>query len=194
MTWLCDIAGKTGKSLFTDMLEENPQYGCLVLILDSYRSFKYTSAKLISDYIDQKGNLPNALIMDTPRDEESKYLHEIYGVLEEINNGRLYGSFHGKIINRKMARGIPIIVFSNSPPITRSLSKDRWDIKALYRTVDGKDVYVQNAKITSNVLSISNNTLTWRNLVETQQYEKESDLKSDSILFKSTIQLFCNVF
>ena len=27
-----------------------------------------------------------------------------------------------------MARGIPIIVFSNSPPITRSLSKDRWDI------------------------------------------------------------------
>ena len=56
ITWLFDIAGNIGKSLFTDMLEENLQYGCLALILDLYRSFKYTSVKLISDYIDQKVN------------------------------------------------------------------------------------------------------------------------------------------
>lgn len=31
-------------------------------------------------------NLIKMLLINAPRDEESKYLHEIYGVLEEIEN------------------------------------------------------------------------------------------------------------
>jgi len=144
IVWLCDMCGNTGKSIFTDILEEHPKYECLTLMIDSYRSFKYTSARLISNYIDKKGKPPKAFLIDAPRDEESKYLHEIYGVLEEINNGRLFASFHGKIIKTRIPRGIPIIIFSNSPPIFHALSHDQWDIKALYCTIDNSDVYVQN--------------------------------------------------
>ena len=80
IVWLCDMCGNTGKSIFTDILEEHPKYECLTLMIDSYRSFKYTSARLISNYIDKKGKPPKAFLIDAPRDEESKYLHEIYGV------------------------------------------------------------------------------------------------------------------
>lgn len=190
ITWLCDLSGNVGKSMFTDILEEHPQYECLILMIDSYRSFKYTSARLISNYIDKKGRPPKAFLIDAPRDEESKYLHEIYGVLEEINNGRLYASFHGKIIKARIPRGIPIIIFSNSPPIFRALSNDRWDIKALYRTIDNCDVYVQNAKISSVIQKITYYSITWNNIIETLPYELESDSKSDKMLFDMYTQNF----
>ena len=78
------MCGNVDKIIFTDILEEHPEYECLTLMIDSYRSFKYTSARLISNYIDKKGKPPKAFLIDAPRDEESKYLHEIYGLLEEI--------------------------------------------------------------------------------------------------------------
>lgn len=138
---------------------------------------------MIVDHIETYGKPPSAIIIDAPRDEETKFLHDIYGVLEELNNGRLDGTFGGKTIKKRMPRGIPIIVFSNAPPITRAMSEDRWDIKALYRTTDGKDIYAQNARVSSNVKSILNNSITWQNVVETVEYEKEGDTKSDKLLF-----------
>ena len=124
---------------------------------------------------------------------ESKYLHEIYGVLEEINNGRLFASFHGKIIKTRIPRGIPIIIFSNSPPIFHALSRDRWDIKALYRTIDDSDVYVQNAKIGCIIQKITYHSITWNTVVETIPYTLESDSKSDKILFDMYTQNFIDM-
>lgn len=173
ITWLVDIAGKTGKSLFADLLEIDPECGCIILQLDYYRAFKYSSALTISNYISKTGQNPKAIVIDAPRDEEIKFLHEIYGVLEEINNGRLFGSFGGRTIKQRMPRGIPIIVFSNSPPVTSALSFDRWDIKALYRTVDNKEVYVQDAKVSCNVHDVANNTVTWQNFIETVPWDEE---------------------
>lgn len=49
INWLCDLWGNAGKSIFTDILKEHLQYRCLTLIIDSYRSFKYTSTKVISN-------------------------------------------------------------------------------------------------------------------------------------------------
>ena len=31
IVWLCDMCGNTGKSIFTDILEEHPKYECLTL-------------------------------------------------------------------------------------------------------------------------------------------------------------------
>ena len=46
-------------------------------MIDSYRSFKYTSARLISNYIDKNGKPPKAFLIDAPRDEESKFLQAL---------------------------------------------------------------------------------------------------------------------
>lgn len=185
VTWIVDMAGNTGKSLFNDLLELDPQYGCISLPLDYHRSFKYQSAKLISNFVKTRGHAPKAILIDAPRDEESKYLHEIYGVLEDLNNGRLYGSFQGNLIKERIRRGIPIFVFTNSPPIVSSLSEDRWDIKALYRTTDDKDVYIQDARVSSNVKRVRHNIVTWQNVTETMgiEYAGVEHSKSDNMLF-----------
>lgn len=96
----------------------------------------------------------------------------------------------GKIIKARIPRGIPIIIFSNSPPIFRALSNDRCDIKALYRTIDNFDVYVQNAKISSIIQKITYYSITWNNIIETLPYELESDSKSDKMLFDMYTQNF----
>lgn len=183
ITWIVDMAGNTGKSVLNDLLELDPSYNCILLPIDYSRSFKYIAVNLICEFIDNKGVPPNAILIDAPRDEESRYLHEIYGVLEELNNGRLFASFQGKTIKKRMRRGIPVIVFSNSPPITSSLSNDRLDIKALYRTVDETDVYIQNATVSSNVDMTNSNTITWQNFTETTVVEDtSSELLSDTLL------------
>lgn len=56
--------------------------------------------------------------------------------------------------------------------IFRALSSDRWHIKALYRTLDGKDAYAQNAKIISIIENVNNSSICWKNLIETYPYEK----------------------
>ena len=183
ITWIVDLAGDAGKSIFTDILDVDPTLGCVLLNLDYYRSFRYSSALAISEHIKRYGN-PGAIIIDAPRNEENMYLHEIYAVLEEINNGRLFGSFQGKTIKERMPRGIPVIVFTNSPPIVSALSGDRWDIKALYRTVDGKDVFIQDAQVSSNVHDVNNHTITWQNLAETVHWgDRRCETESDNMLF-----------
>lgn len=36
------------------------------------------------------GKPPKVFLIEAPRDEESKYLHEIYGILKEIDNSDVY--------------------------------------------------------------------------------------------------------
>lgn len=83
------------------------------------------------------------LMIDVPRDEETRLLHEIYGTLQNLNNGRVEDFFVSCRINFRTRRGIKIIVISNSPPVLKSLSNDRWQIKAIFKSVNGKDRIVQ---------------------------------------------------
>jgi len=171
LKWIVDIAGDAGKSVYVDILERTPEVKALRIPIDSYRSFKYYSAKQISDYKKKHGP-PDVILIDAPRDEESKFLHDIYGVLEEINNGRLEGQFGGKSVKDAMPRKIPIIVFSNSPPIVGALSTDRWDIMALYNYIGDlekdKDVYIQKAVVSSNVNDVIGSTIYWQNFTKTE--------------------------
>jgi hypothetical protein len=182
--WIVDIEGNTGKSSFSDVLELDKRYNCLMLSLDHYRSFKYSSAKQILNFINENHRPPSALIIDAPRDEETKFLHESYGVLEELNNGRLFATFQGKSIKERMPRGIPIIVFCNCAPQLSSLSKDRWDVKALFRSVDKKDIYIQSAKVLTEIKSSSNNSVTWETGLEIfWEPTSDSEKVSDKMLF-----------
>lgn len=63
--------------------------GVCRLSIDYNRSFKYLAAHDIKDYIEKFNAEPSVLILmiDAPRDKETKYLHEIYWTLEELNNG-----------------------------------------------------------------------------------------------------------
>ena len=182
--WITDIAGNSGKSLMTDVLEMDPNLGVCRISLDYSRAFKYLAALDIKTYVEQRGSEPNLLIIDAPRDEESKFLHEIYGTLEEINNGRVEGFFSGSRIKMRIQRNIPIIVISNAPPVLKAFSRDRWDIKAIYETVDGNDRFIQNAKAYSNINSVTGNIITWTNVVETVPYipNEVIEFESDQLL------------
>lgn len=129
--WITDIAGNSGKSLLIDVLEMDPTYGVCRLSIDYSRSFKYLAAIDIKTFIEMRGIQSRLIMIDSPRDEENKFLHEIYGTLEEINNGRVEGFFSGSRIKIRIRRNIPIGVISNSPPVLKSFSSDRWDIKAI---------------------------------------------------------------
>ena len=96
--------------------------GVCRLSIDYNRSFKYLAAYDIKNYIEKFNTEPSVLMIDAPQDEETKFLHEIYGTLEELNNGRVEGFFGGCRIKFRIKRGIKIIVMSNSPPVLKSLS------------------------------------------------------------------------
>lgn len=182
ITWLVDIVGNSGKSIFTDLQELNPIMGVCRLSIDYSRSFKYLAAYDIKNYMEKFNAEPSVLIMDAPRDEETKYLHEIYGTLEELNNGRVEGFFGGQRIKFRIRRGIKIIVISNSPPVLKSLSSDRWDIKAIFVSVDGKDRLVQQAKVSSNIISVTPPFCTWQTITETVLPTNMPNSKSGQLL------------
>ena len=87
-----------------------------------------------------------------------------------MNNGRVEGFFAGRRIKFRIRRGIKIIVISNSPPVLKSLSNDRWQIKAIFKSVDGKDRIVQQAKVSSRIISVVRPFCTWQNVTETKIY------------------------
>lgn len=82
-------------------------------------------------------------MINAPRDEETRFLHEIYGTLEELNNGRVKCFFASRCIKFRIRRDRKIIVSSNLSPILKSLSNDRWQIKAIFKSVDGNNRIVQ---------------------------------------------------
>ena len=156
--------------------------GVCRLSIDYNRSFKYLAAYDIKNYIEKFNAEPSVLMIDAPRDEETKYLHEIYGTLEELNNGRVEGFFAGRRIKFRIRRGIKIIVISNSPPVLKSLSSDRWQIKAIFKSVDGKDRLVQQAKVSSNIISVTPPFCTWQTVTETVLPSNIPDSKSGQLL------------
>lgn len=190
--WLTCVSGCSGKSLLTDVLELDPTYGVCRLTLDYNRSFKFISAVDIKSYIDTHGGSePKCFVIDAPRDQENHYLHDIYSVLEEISNGRVEGSFSGRRIKIRIRRNIPIIVFSNSAPLLRSLSFDRWDIKAIFPV--GNDFFLQNAQIHSVILNAAQNLVTWHNIVETVpiSYNSTDNLSELDQMLLDMYQKYC---
>ena len=105
--------------------------------------------------------------------------------MEEINNGRLEGSFGGKQIKDSIPRNTPIVVFSNSPPIIGALSEDRWETMALYEYSgnENRDVYVQKAKVSCMVNDVAGGQVYWKNFTTTVVDNDIGDeYESDKIL------------
>lgn len=185
-----DLQGNAGKSLFVDIIERDPELKVMRLPLDYYRAFKYQSAKLISDYKNNHG-VPDVIVIDAPRDEETKYLHEVYAALEEINNGRLEGSFMGKMIKDSIPRGIPMVVFSNSPPIMGALSSDRWETMALYGYTSSteQDIFIQKATTSCNIVDVTSSQIYWKNYTFTYNAENIGDeWESDRLLMEMQVK------
>ena len=53
INWLVDIIGDSGKSIFTNIQELNPNMGFCRLSIDYNRSFKYLAAYDIKNYIEK---------------------------------------------------------------------------------------------------------------------------------------------
>lgn len=148
----------------------------------------------INQYKDTYGDWPKALIIDVPRDEETKNLHEIYGVLEKLNDGVITSNFGGRRKSLRMDIGIPIIIFTNSAPIQGALSLDRWDILALHKVKmrivtdvtikDEEDYYLFQAESESWIVAHTSSTVTWQNKITTTA-PKPTERKSDGTRFES---------
>lgn len=136
LLWIVDVNGNSGKSIFSDCLDLDPRLNSLLVYLDYFRACRHGMAIDLTNFMDRtNGVSSSALIIDAPWDKERKHLHDIYALLEELNNGRVVSLFGSSRFKYRIEPGIPIIVFSNAPPRVGSLSKDRWDIKAIYRNV-----------------------------------------------------------
>ena len=184
VVWVVDAIGCTGKSCLVDVLCLDPKYKCLKLTIDSFRSMKYSAAKSILDYIDRRGHEPEALVIDASRDDEMRYLHEIYGILEQLNDGRLEGIFLGRNVSSRIKRKIPIFVFSNSAPLKSALSDDRWEIMHIIKVPSGTDYFIQPCDVFTNVqVDPENKIVSWRSKTRqkpiteaTLDLTKESDV------------------
>lgn len=172
----------------------DPKLKVISLSVDSYDRFKAQSIKALNNFHDQERQWPQAILIDTPRDEETKHLHEIYGVLEKLNDGYLTSYFGGNEQKLTMDIGIPIIIFSNSVPTRGALSDDRWDIFSIHNIqVEQEDYILMKATVESWINSYSRSTVTWQNKVITTVpgiRERKSDLstyESDDMLLKMYI-------
>jgi len=187
--WFTDLIGYAGKSFFTNLLVRDPRSKAIFVSVDYDRSFKMNLAEEISNYISRNGEEPEAIVLDIPRAEETKNLHEIYGALEDIMNGRVRARFGNKSYSFWIKEDIRIFVFSNCAPDLNSMSHDRWKIFALFESPVGKDVLIQRAETRISIVRFKRNIVTWKTLIKTLPLEKtlpKLDLKnaekSDCIL------------
>lgn len=114
--WFWEEEGNTGKSFLARYIEW--KYKCV--IVNGKQSDVFNGIKT---YIESKEQYPNVVIIDIPRVNEN---YVCYGTMEKIKDGLFYsGKYEGGTI-----RLLPLhlIVFTNFPPDTTKLSKDRWDI------------------------------------------------------------------
>ena len=89
ITWLIDIAGNSGKSIFTDLQELNPIMGVCRLSIDYNRSFKYLAAYDIKNYMEKFNAEPSVLMIDAPQDETIQDFYKIYLTFKELHNGAI---------------------------------------------------------------------------------------------------------
>lgn len=187
--WFTDLMGHAGKSFFTNILVRDPRNKSIFVSVDYDRSFKMNLAEEISKYISTNGEEPEAIVLDIPRAEETKNLHEIYASLETIMDGRVRARFGGKSISFWIKEDIRIFVFSNCAPDLNSMSHDRWRIFALFESPVEKDILIQRAETRISIIKVKRNIVTWQTLIKTLPLEEtlpKLDLvnakKSDCIL------------
>ena len=185
--WIVDIDGASGKSSLATILRKDPSMNTIILSVDSYDRFKAQSIRSLNRYKKTRKVWPSAILIDSARDEETKHLHEIYGILEKLNDGYLTSFFGGREEILEMKIGIPIIVLANSIPTLGALSEDRWDILAIHKSYcDKEDYIIQRASVNCVIVHASNTAVVWRNQVTTKEPEmdKKSNLKSEKLLQK----------
>lgn len=186
--WIVDMTGNSGKTTLKKYLYLNPQMNCLSVGIESRRAFKSGLASQLEQFKAKRGVEPSALIIDAPRDEENHYIHEMYGILEDVNNGEIYSVFGNSRSIFTFRMGIPIWIFSNTPPRIETLSPDRWDIKGLHRNEKGDDVYIQDAKVVTHITHWSSSGVVWRNCLETRPFNRKSIIGPlnylDNLLFQ----------
>lgn len=116
--WYWEESGNTGKSFLCKYLDI--KYDAIICSGKKADVFNQTNMWL-QKYKNQKS--PRLIICDIPRDD-IEYLH--YGTLECLKNGHLYS---GKYEGGKCIFDHPhVIIFANTPPLEKKISKDRWKI------------------------------------------------------------------
>ena len=181
--WFVDMVGNTGKSLFCDVLLRSPWTKSVLVGLDHHRAFKMNLADGIADFIEDHGEEPEAILLDIPRAEESRFLHEIYAALEEVQNGRVVARFGNRSRCFSIRRNIRVLVFSNCPPDVSEMSRDRWKIFGLFRSLDEKDVLIQEVETRPKIVLSSKMFVTWQHEIETIPLSSlVVEKKSDEIL------------
>lgn len=117
--WIYEETGGVGKSLMSVWL--NDHRGALV-VSGKCDNIAFALSQRIN-------NFPKIVIIDIPRSNEQSHLS--YSIIEQIKTGLL---FSGKYESKSIRFDIPhVVVFSNTPPDTRKLSKDRWKIFTIYK-------------------------------------------------------------
>lgn len=119
--WVYDSGGNSGKSLFTKWL---------CFRNSDVTKIAFGSAQQLRSAIVSVG--PRLMyIIDIPRTlGEDDSLKNIYSVIEDIKNGYVVSSFYGT--HKEIMMTSPhVLIFSNSLPDTKYLSRDRWIIKVI---------------------------------------------------------------
>nr|ULD16102.1 hypothetical protein [Cylindrotheca closterium] len=132
--------------------------GVCRLSIDYNRSFKYLAAYDIKNYIEKFNTEPSVLMIDAPRDEETRFLHEIYGTLEELNNGRVDSTFYGRF-KRLRFKSPHIIVFTNNVPNMSALSSDKFNLFAL--ADKDHDYTIVKCEVNLKIETYSKSLVTW---------------------------------
>lgn len=115
--WFWSLAGKTGKSTFCRYLAI--KYGGL-LLCGSSKDMKNS----LVEYHENTKSWPRLIMIDLPRVFDNDYLS--YQGIEEIKNAHFNSP---KYKGMTAIFNYPhIIVFSNAPPKTSTMSLDRWKI------------------------------------------------------------------
>lgn len=186
--WFIDVVGGAKKSYLTNLLGRDPRENVVFVSLDYDRAFNMNLAEDVMNHIKKTGDQPSAIILDIPRAQESKHLHEIYAGLEEIVNGRAVARFGNKRVKSWIDENTPIIVFANCAPVLSSFSDHRWRIFSVFKSPLGNDFLLQRAKVNIQIVAFKKGTIvTWRTQTETlslvnTQSEMEFSRKSDRIL------------
>lgn len=124
--WIWDPVGNTGKTDVCKYLGiTRPNETLIVNAMGGARDF----ATIVKGAVDRGWNW-NTVIVDLPRDAETK---SIYEPLEAVKNGFVTATkYQGMTV---MGNAPHVIVLANFPPEQHRMSKDRWVI----RKIEGKE-------------------------------------------------------
>lgn len=119
INWYWEPDGNIGKSVLGKYFVD--QRGAIII------SGKGTDCLYaIQQYVEKHGEGPDIIIMDVPRCIE----HISWNAIESAKNGCFFsGKYEGGMVRYNTPH---ILIFSNEPPETHKLSRDRWNIVQLF--------------------------------------------------------------